>query len=222
MPQLAWENRARAKRTALDSAIPQEWRLSSAELSSVSGLRNVTTVSRTMLTEAEITITECKPLELLSNIHSAIWSAEVVMGAFCHRAVIAHQLVNCLTEILFDDAMQQARELDEHWQATGALKGPLHGLPISFMDRFRLAGAETGAGYIGWLGPKEISSSESLIVKQMRALGAIPFCKTNMPMSMMLAGTANNIYGSTSNPYVKSLSSGGAAGGRTSLCSARS
>jgi Asp-tRNA(Asn)/Glu-tRNA(Gln) amidotransferase A subunit family amidase len=32
---------------------------------------------------------------------------------------------------------------------------------------------------------------------------------------MMLASTANNIYGSTSNPYVKSLSSGGAAGGKT-------
>lgn len=178
------------------------------------GLRNAITVPRTFLNERDITITESKPLELLANIHCGIWSAEVVMGAFCHRAVIAHQLVNCLTEILFEDAIQQARELDQYWQATGALKGALHGLPVSFMDRFRVAGAETGAGYIGWLGTKETLESESLIVKQMRGLGAIPFCKTNMPMSMMLAGTSNNIYGSTSNPYVKSLSSGGAAGGK--------
>jgi amidase len=213
MPQQAWENRARAKRTSLYSAIPREWRLTPAQLSSVESFRNVTPVPRTFLADTEITITESKPLELLANIHSGTWSAELVMSAFCHRAVIAHQLVNCLTEILFEDALQQARELDQRWQTTGALQGALHGLPVSFMDRFRVAGVETGAGYIGWLGVKETSESESLLVKQMRSLGAIPFCKTNMPMSMMLAGTANNIYGSTSNPYVKSLSSGGAAGG---------
>jgi amidase len=217
MPQLAWEARARAKRTSLYLAIPHEWRLSPTALSSVEGLRDVTTVPRTFLTKTEITITETKPLELLSNIHSGVWSAEVVMGAFCHRAVIAHQLVNCLTEILFEDALQQAQELDQHWQSTGALKGALHGLPVSFMDRFRIAGTETGAGYIGWLGAKETSASESLLVKQMRGLGAIPFCKTNMPMSMMLASTSNNIYGSTKNPYVRSLSSGGAAGGMTDV-----
>jgi amidase len=47
----------------------------------------------------------------------------------------------------------------------------------------------------------------------MRALGAIPFCKTNMPQSMMLPETANNIHGSTRNPFIRLLSSGGAAGG---------
>lgn len=84
------------------------------------------------------------------------------------------------------------------------------------VDRFRIAGLETGAGYIGWLGRTEDAASESLVVKQMRMLGAVPFCKTNMPMSMMLGDTSNNITGSTLNPAARHLSSGGAAGGEFS------
>lgn len=141
------------------------------------------------------------------------------MEAYCHRAAIAHQLVNCLTEILFDSAMEQASKLDQYRLATGGLKGPLHGIPVSFMDRFRIAGVQTAAGYVGWLGNIEDEDSESQIVKQMRSLGAIPFCKTNMPMSMMLAETSNNITGSTINPFVRKLSSGGAAGGMLLLYS---
>ena len=122
---------------------------------SFEGLRDVTQGPKSFSGEKEIAITECDPLDLLANGQTGIWSAKLVMEAFCHRAALAHQLVNCLTEFLYEDAMRRARDLDLHWQATGGLKGPLHGLPVSFMDRFRIAGAETGAGYIGWLGAKD-------------------------------------------------------------------
>lgn len=158
-------------------------------------------------------ITESNAVDILANIHAGVWTAEVVTNAFCHRAALAHQLINCLTEIVFEDALRQARALDQHQRETGSLIGPLHGLPMSFMDRFRVAGAETAAGFVAWLGKKEDLDSESVLVRQMRRLGAIPFCKTNLPMSMLLGETANNIVGSTANPYVGTLSSGGAAGG---------
>ncbi|KAG9770943.1 amidase, partial [Aureobasidium melanogenum] len=108
-------------------------------------------------------------------------------------------------------------QLDQTYRETRTLKGPLHGLPVSFMDRFRIAGRQTAAGYVSWLGPTEVSTSESLMVRHLRALGAIPFCKTNTPQSMMLAETTNNIHGSTHNPYNSILSSGGAAGGEGAL-----
>ena len=210
MPQ-AWENRARTKRAQLLAAIPKAWRLGSLPPSDLP--RNSTQLPRRWLSDQEILITETSALDILAKVRDCIWSAQAVTRSFCHRAAIAHQLVNCLTEVLFDDALDQARQLDHHRAVTGELKGPLHGLPVSFMDRFRVAGVETAAGYIGWLGKKESIDSESLIVTQMRALGAVPFCKTNMPISMMLGETSNNIFGDTLNPFVRHLSSGGAAGG---------
>ncbi len=221
MPQIKWEDRARAKRASLYASIPPKWRLKSTDLAAYDGPRDVSQLPRKFLTAFEIAVTEGSPLIILSNIHLGVWSAEDVTEAFCHRAAIAHQLINCLTEILFDAALKKARQLDQHRLVTGGLKGPLHGLPCSFMDRFRIAGAETGAGYVGWLGKLEDEASESLIVKQMRSLGAVPFCKTNMPMSMMLGETTNNITGSTLNPFVRTLSSGGAAGGEGALLAMR-
>ena len=212
MPR-GWHSRALSKQASLSAAIPEKWRLKGAEIPNVNGPRNVTQLPKRFLTGLEVAITETMPFEVLKNVQTGIWSAEDVTIAFCHRAAIAHQVVNCLTEVLFEPAIERARQLDQYKARTGGLVGPLHGLPVSFMDRFRIAGAETGAGYIGWLGKVEDSDSESLVVKQMRRLGAVPFCKTNMPMSMLLGETSNNIIGSTINPFVKGLSSGGAAGG---------
>lgn len=36
--------------------------------------------------------------------------------------------------VLFSDALKTAGELDAHFAATKELKGPLHGVPISFKD----------------------------------------------------------------------------------------
>lgn len=35
---------------------------------------------------------------------------------------------------MFSDALKTAGELDAHFAATKELKGPLHGVPISFKD----------------------------------------------------------------------------------------
>ncbi len=37
--------------------------------------------------------------------------------------------------MLFEEAKQEARKLDEEFAATGRLKGPLHGVPISVKDQ---------------------------------------------------------------------------------------
>jgi amidase len=212
MPQIAWENRARKKRQSVLDAIPKPWRLSPSTISAFGEHRNLTQAPRSLMSKDELIITESSAVAILENMHAGVWSAVTVTSAFCHRAAIAHQLVNCLTEILFNEALAQAEELD-NFRAAGGLKGPLHGLPMSFMDRYRVANTETAAGYIAWLGNKETAQSESLLVQQLRSLGVIPFCKTNLPMSMMLGETTNNIMGSTINPFVRTLSSGGAAGG---------
>ena len=49
------------------------------------------------------------------------------------------RLLACLAHatriVFFEEAMQDARRLDEEFAATGRLKGPLHGVPISVKDQ---------------------------------------------------------------------------------------
>lgn len=39
------------------------------------------------------------------------------------------------TLVLFEDAKKQAKELDDEFSRTGRLRGPLHGVPMSFKDQ---------------------------------------------------------------------------------------
>lgn len=209
----AWETRAQRKRDAIFALIPPEWRLN--DIPSPQDYPNVIRLPHDILLQDEILITEAPPLEILANITNSVWTAEEVTRAFCHRAAIAHQLVNCLTEICFDQAIATAKALDQYKNTTGKVKGPLHGLPMSFMDRYRIEGLETSSGFVSWLGNVETSKTESPMVSHLRKLGAVPFCKTNTPQGMLLGATANNVMGSTLNPYNRMLSAGGGAGGKT-------
>jgi len=55
--------------------------------------------------------------------------------AFCKRAAIAQQLINCCTEIMFEEALVRAKECDEFLKKEGRVMGTLHGLPISLKVR---------------------------------------------------------------------------------------
>lgn len=77
-------------------------------------------------------------------------------------------------------------DLDAAFEKEGKVVGPLHGLPISLKDQFRVRGTDTTLGYVGWLGKKDTTESESWIVKQLRKLGAIVYVKTNVPTSLMV------------------------------------
>ena len=93
---------------------------------------------------------------------------------------------NCLGEVLFDEALSRARELDAYYEQYHKPNGPLHGLPISLKDQFRVSGIETSLGYISWLGKKENEGTESWLVSKLRSLGAVFYCKTNVPTSLMV------------------------------------
>ena len=51
--------------------------------------------------------------------------------AFCKRAAIAQQVTNCCTEIMFDEALERAKECDSYLATNDTPMGPVHGLPIS-------------------------------------------------------------------------------------------
>lgn len=46
--------------------------------------------------------------------------------------------MNCCHEYFPELALQRAKELDEYLETNGKPMGPLHGLPISLKDQFRV------------------------------------------------------------------------------------
>ncbi|CBX95787.1 hypothetical protein LEMA_P029390.1 [Plenodomus lingam JN3] len=58
-------------------------------------------------------------------------------------------LTSGFTEILFDHAIKQAKELDEYHAKSGRLIGPLHGVPITLKDQFNVKGYDSTLSYVG-------------------------------------------------------------------------
>lgn len=142
---------------------------------------------RSCLSPRELEITETSTASaLLHKIAVSEYTSVEVCQAFCRRAALAHKLTNCLTDIFPEAALSRARELDDHLSTTGETVGPLHGLPISLKDQFRINDRETSLGYVSWLGKRETGESESWLVTNLENLGAVFYVKTNVPASLMV------------------------------------
>ncbi|GME22306.1 acetamidase [Neofusicoccum parvum] len=131
-------------------------------------------------------ITEIDDIEeLLTRISTRAVSAADVAVAY----------IQSLTEVLFDDAVRRAKELDEHLAATGKPIGPLHGLPVTLKDQFDIKGYDSTIGQ----------------------MGAIIVAKTNLPQSIMWCETENPLWGLTTNPRNPAFTPGGSTGGESAL-----
>ncbi|KAF5311010.1 hypothetical protein D9619_007734 [Psilocybe cf. subviscida] len=214
-----WEVKASKKRQALSDCIPEEWRIAEIRISESPNVMHVPETCG-ILTKREITITNTTNVgRILQRIQSREWSAYETTLAFCKRACIAHQLTNCLTEILTDRALDKAKHLDEVLEKTGDVVGLLHGLPISLKDQFTMKGIETVMGYVS--GIDNYATEDSVLVQTLEEAGAVLFVRTNVPQTLMWGETHNNVFGRTLNPYNRNLTPGGSSGGEGALLALR-
>ncbi|KAG2159900.1 general amidase [Suillus bovinus] len=208
-----WTALAAEKKQRQLKSIPQEWLVTPPSPSTldVTGFPE----SCGLLNAREIEITNTLVDVLLKKLASAEWSAVEVTTAFSKRAIVAHQLVNCLTEIFIDRALARAAELDDYLKNTGKVVGPLHGLPISLKDQLCIKGLETTMGYVSWIG--QYADKNAVLVDILIECGAVPFVRTNIPQTLMWTESFNNVFGRTTNPYNVSLTPGGSSGGEGAL-----
>lgn len=59
------------------------------------------------------------------------------------------------------------------------------------------------------------------LVRLYRAQGGIPFCKTNIPQTLLAFESSNPIFGASSNPYSSARTCGGSSGGEAALVTLR-
>ncbi|TBU43523.1 amidase signature domain-containing protein [Dichomitus squalens] len=153
--------------------------------------------------------------EIVQRISQGEWTASQVLEAYLARAALAQGLTNCLTEVFFSQARAEATALDEEFTLTGKIRGPLHGVPVSFKDIFDVKGYDTTMGYSSYA--DKPASEDAHVVAMVRAAGGIPIAKTNLSQMMFFFECANPVWGRSLNPYSKSYSSGGSSGGEAAL-----
>lgn len=122
--------------------------------------------------------------------------------------------VNCVTEIMWDEAIERARYLDSLPEPIG----PLHGLPISVKEHHGMRGKTCNASNVAWIG---LSSVDNYLNNILYDAGCVYYVRTTQPQTIMQLECNSNIYGRTANPYNRDLSAGGSSGGEGALIGMR-
>ncbi|KAL8912924.1 MAG: hypothetical protein Q9172_007392 [Xanthocarpia lactea] len=181
--------------------------------------KNVTAVPQQLLTQQELEITQSSVECLLACLSTGTWTSKTVTLAFLRRAAIAQNLVNCVTELLPEQALARAAELDLYLAEHKRPIGPLHGLPISVKEYIGMKGLTCNASFVTWA--DQYATEDAMILKILWEAGCIFHARTTQPQTIMHLETSSNLYGVTVNPYNTDLTSGGSSGGEGALIGLR-
>ncbi|KAE8224081.1 hypothetical protein CF319_g2977 [Tilletia indica] len=171
-----------------------------------------------------LAVGDARDLEILSSgvvaltkgIEERKWTASDVLAVYVRSARRAQERLNCLTEVLFETAVQKAKSLDEYFEREGKLIGPLHGVPLSVKDHLPTVGAKVTLGFSGWI-KNPPATQNAVIINVLEHLGAVPFVKTHIPQTMIAFECHTPLFGITKNPINTGHTPGGSSGGEAAL-----
>ena len=151
-------------------------------------------------------------------IRSGEVSATELVEAHLRRIEKVNPCLNAVAEVLEQTARQSAAHVDRA-RAQGHSLPALAGVPFSIKDSIEVEGTVCTAGT---LGRKTCAPSirDATVVARLRAAGAIPIARTNLPDLLFAFESDNLIRGRTINPYDFSRTSGGSSGGEAALIAA--
>jgi amidase len=161
--------------------------------------------------ESVLALSACAQARLIRE--RRLGSVELI-EAHIRRIEAVNPRINAVTQLLAERALAAARAADN-----STPHGPLHGVPFSIKDSIELAGTICTAGTTGRRNAA-LSSKDATLVSHLRAAGAIPIAKTNLPDLLFAFETENLLYGRTNNPYCLARTSGGSSGGEAALIAA--
>ena len=138
-----------------------------------------------------------------------VTSAEVVEAHLARIAAVNPQ-VNAIVRVLADEARAGAALADQAVRRGDAL-GPLHGVPCTVKENIDMAGLPTTWGVPALAGA--VVPLDAPVVQRMRAAGAIPIGRTNLPDMGLRVTTDSSLHGITYNPWNRLRTAGGSSGG---------
>jgi fatty acid amide hydrolase len=162
-------------------------------------------------------ITDLSAGELAYRIGAGEISAQEVVEAHIQRIEEVDEKLNAVVIRTFDDARARAAEADGALRR-GETLGPLHGVPVTIKEQFRVAGTEVTIGLPGQVG--RVYDTDGPLVQKLRGAGAIVLGKTNVPQLLMASEVDSPVYGRANNPWNLERTPGGSSGGESAIIAA--
>jgi amidase len=128
----------------------------------------------------------------------------------CMAQVDAHNPRLNAVVTLNPRARDEAQALERRI-AAGEDVGPLAGVPVGIKDVTEVAGVRTT--YCSPLFADHVPTEDAIVVRRLRAAGAVILGKTNTPEFAAGGNTFNAVFGVTRNPWNPDRSPGGSTGG---------
>ena len=149
-------------------------------------------------------------LELAAMIRDHQVSSREVVQAHLDRVAEVNPYLNAIVRLLPEEALAAADAADRA-VADGARLGPLHGVPVTVKENIDLAGTPTTQAVPALA--EAVAPVDAPQVERLRAAGAIPFGRTNLPDFGLRVHTDSSLHGLTRNPWNPERTPGGSSGG---------
>lgn len=148
--------------------------------------------------------------ELAAAIRSKQASSREVVEAHLARIAAVNPAINAVTVVLSEPALAAADAADQAL-ARGDSLGPLHGVPMTVKENIDLTGSATTQGLVAMA--EALPNLDAPHIAQLKAAGAIPIGRTNLPDFGLRWHSDNALRGATRNPWDPGRSPGGSSGG---------
>src|SRR5581483_8863166 len=155
---------------------------------------------------------------LASAVRERRVSATELVQEALQRIERHNPALNAVVSLRAEEARDDARALDERI-ARGEDPGPLAGVPFLVKDMEDVAGMRTTFGS-PLFADAPPATRDGLIPRRLRAAGAIPIGKTNLPEFAFAGFTDTRLFGPTRNPWNVEWSAGGSSGGSAAALAA--
>jgi amidase len=149
-------------------------------------------------------------VELAAMIRDREVSSREVVQAHLDRIEVVNPHLNAIVRPLADQALAAADAADLA-VAEGARLGPLHGVPFTVKENIDVAGTPTTHAIPALA--EAVASVDAPQVERLRAAGAIPLGRTNLPDFGLRVHTDSFLHGLTRNPWNPQRTAGGSSGG---------
>jgi amidase len=149
-------------------------------------------------------------VDLARAVAHRVCSAREVVEAHLARIEQVNAEVNAIVRVMHEDA-RAAADLADQALDRGEAVGPLHGVPFTIKENIDVAGLPTTWGVPAL--SAAIVPKDAPVVARLRAAGAIPIARTNLPDMGLRMVTESTLYGITRNPWDPERTAGGSSGG---------
>ena len=157
-------------------------------------------------------------LALAAEIRAGDASSSATIDACLADIAARDPQINAFTCVLADQARADAARIDARLKA-GEPVGPLAGVPFAVKALFDIAGLTTTAGS-RILAERPAATADAVVVRRLRAAGAILVGALNMDEFAYGFSTENAHYGATRNPHDLERIAGGSSGGSAAAVAA--